>query len=136
MTAPVPRSPSTTMSMCETIGASARAIAIASSSVCARSMMVRTVVGSRDAVGARVRATAGGRTQVRVVRAGSSYLGQNDLRLHFGLEDAAAVDRLEVTWPSGRVETFTGIATNQIVTIQERRGVVGRVPFTRGRRAG
>ena len=68
---------------------------------------------------------------VRVVRAGSSYLGQNDLRLHFGLGDGAAADRLEVTWPSGRVETLTGIAKNQIVTVQEDRGVVGRVPFVR-----
>ena len=95
------------------------------------SLLVRVVARNRDAVGTRVRVTAGGRTQVRVVRAGSSYLGQNDLRLHFGLGDGAAADRLEVTWPSGRVETLTSIAKNQIVTVQEDRGVVGRVPFVR-----
>jgi hypothetical protein len=95
------------------------------------SLLVRAVARNRDAVGARVRVTAGGRTQVRVVRAGSSYLGQNDLRLHFGLGGAASADRLEVTWPSGRVETFTSVAANQIVTIQEDGGVVRRVPFAR-----
>jgi enediyne biosynthesis protein E4 len=87
--------------------------------------------GNHDAVGARVRVTAGGRTQVREMRAGSSYLGQNDLRLHFGLGDAATVDRVEVTWPSGRVEVLTNVRANHIVTIQEGRGVVRRVPFTR-----
>jgi enediyne biosynthesis protein E4 len=75
--------------------------------------------------------TAGGRTQIREVRAGSSYLGQNDLRVHFGLGHAAMVDRIEVTWPSERVEVVSTIAVNQIVTIQEGRGIVARVPFVR-----
>ena len=87
--------------------------------------------GTRDAIGARVRVTAGGRTQVRDVRAGSSYLSQNDLRLHFGLGEAASVDRVEVTWPSGRSEVVTGVSANQIVTIQEGRGIASRVPFVR-----
>jgi hypothetical protein len=103
------------------------------------SLMVRVLAGrstaptagSRDAIGARVRVTVGGRTQVRDVRAGSSYLAQNDLRLHFGLGDAALIDRVEVTWPSDRVETVTKVAANQIVTIQEGRGIVGRVPLVR-----
>jgi hypothetical protein len=94
-------------------------------------LLVRAVTRGRDAVGARVRMTAGGRTQLRVVRAGSSYLGQNDLRLHFGLGGAASADRLEVTWPSGRVETVTRVAANQIVTFHEGSGMTGRVPFVR-----
>ena len=65
------------------------------------------------------------------MRAGSSYLGQNDLRLHFGLGDAAAADRVEVEWLSGRVEVVSSVAANQIVTIQEGRGVVSRAPFVR-----
>jgi hypothetical protein len=110
-------------------------------SVHRNSLLVRALVGvtpstslrasPRDAVGARVRITAGGRTQVREVRAGSSYLGQSDLRLHFGLGDAAIVERVEVRWPSDRVEIVTSVAANQIVTIQEGRGIVGRVPFAR-----
>ena len=42
---------------------------------------------NRDGVGARLRLTAGSRTQIREVKAGSSYLGQNDARQHFGLGD-------------------------------------------------
>lgn len=94
-------------------------------------LLVRAVVGNRDAVGARVHVTAAGRTQVRVVRAGSSYLSQNDLRLHFGLGNARSADRLEVMWPSGRRDTFTGLAVNQIVTVREGAGVVDRIPFAR-----
>jgi hypothetical protein len=52
------------------------------------------------AVGAFVRLTAGGRTQVDEVRAGRGYQSAEDLRLHFGLGAASAVDRLEVRWPS------------------------------------
>jgi len=85
----------------------------------------------RAAIGARVRVTAGGQTQVRDVRAGSSYLGQNDLRVHFGLGHAAMADRVEVTWPSERVEVLSTVAVNQIVTIHEGRGIVSRVPFVR-----
>jgi hypothetical protein len=86
---------------------------------------------TRDAIGARVRVTAGGRTQVREVRAGSSYLAQNDLRVHVGLGDAAVVDRLEVTWPSGRVEVITSVRANHIITVHDGRGIVGHVPFVR-----
>jgi hypothetical protein len=84
---------------------------------------------NRDAIGARLRVTAGARTQIREIKAGSSYLGQNDLRVHFGLAEAARADRLEVRWPSGHVDVVRDIAANQIVTIREGDGVVRRVPF-------
>ena len=47
--------------------------------------------GNRGAVGARIRLTAGGVSQVREIKAGSSYLGQSDLRAHFGLGQATQV---------------------------------------------
>ena len=75
-----------------------------------------------DAVGARILVTTGKRTQRRDVKAGSSYLSQNDLRAHFGLGTAASADRLDVRWPSGQTETIYGVAVNQIVTIEEGKG--------------
>ena len=93
-------------------------------------LLVR-LVARASAVGARVRVVTGQRTQMRDVRAGSSYLGQNDQRLHFGLGAATAVDRIEVKWPSGHVEVLGGVAANQLVTIQEGRGLIRRVPFVR-----
>jgi hypothetical protein len=89
---------------------------------------------NREAIGARVRVTAASATgtattQRRDVVAGSSYLSQNDLRLHFGLGAATQADVLEVRWPSGAVETLRNVPADQIVTIRQGQGIVGRMPF-------
>ncbi|MFQ6042714.1 MAG: ASPIC/UnbV domain-containing protein, partial [Candidatus Poribacteria bacterium] len=67
---------------------------------------------------ARATVTAGDLRQIREVRSGSSFLSQNDLRLHFGLDkhEKAAV---EIRWPSGLVERFEDVAANQFLTITE-----------------
>ena len=77
---------------------------------------------NRSAIGARVRCVAGGMTHVQEVRGGGSYLSQNDLRVHFGLAAATSVDRLQVRWPSGLEEEWTGIAPDRIVTLTEGTG--------------
>jgi hypothetical protein len=94
-------------------------------------LRLRGAAPNTDAIGARVRLTSGSRTQLREVKAGSSYLSQNDLRAHFGLGASPRADRIDVTWPDGRRESVADVAANQIVTIQEGRGIVGRQPFTR-----
>jgi hypothetical protein len=86
---------------------------------------------NRSAIGARVRLTAGGMTQVREVKAGSSYLGQSDLRVHFGLGRATRIDRLEIRWPDGASEVVPNAPVNQIVTVVEGKGVTARTPLTR-----
>jgi len=102
----------------------------------ANSLLVRLVGtrSNRDAIGARLRVTAGGKTQMREVKAGSSYLGQHDLRVHFGLAQATTVDRLEIRWPNGQMETVPNIAVNQIVTITEGKGVTDRRQYAVGGR--
>ncbi|MBO0801302.1 MAG: ASPIC/UnbV domain-containing protein, partial [Blastocatellia bacterium] len=52
----------------------------------------------------------------------SSYVSQNDLRLHFGLGRAARVDRMTVRWPSGRVEEFPGAPADAILLLVEGSG--------------
>ena len=74
---------------------------------------------NRDAVGARVRLTAGGRTQIRDVRTSSGYLSQSDPRLHFGLGPHAVVDRIEISWPSGTVQNLRKIAADRLLSITE-----------------
>jgi enediyne biosynthesis protein E4 len=87
---------------------------------------------NRGAIGARVRATVGSATQLREVRAGSSYLAQHDLRVHIGLGRAAQIDRLEIRWPSASApEVLTRVAAGQIVTITEGKGITARTPFAR-----
>jgi hypothetical protein len=96
--------------------------------------IVLTLVGTksnRSAVGARVRITTGSVTQLREVKAGSSYLGQSELRVHAGLGRAARVDRVELRWPSGVTETIDNLPANMRVTITEGKGVTAQRPLAR-----
>lgn len=94
-------------------------------------LLVRTVgsESNRDGIGARVRAVIGERTLTREVRAGSSYLSQSDLRVHFGLGEAERVDRLEIRWPGGATDILNDIEANQILTIVEGSGLSDRRPL-------
>ena len=74
---------------------------------------------NRSGIGARVRLTAGGRTQSGEVRSGGSYLSQNDLRLHFGLGEARIVDRIEILWPGGKRQVLERQTANRILNIRE-----------------
>ena len=78
----------------------------------------------------RVTITAQGRTDMREVKSGSSYLGQNDLRLHFGVGEATRVERLDIRWPTGEMETIRDVAADQIVTVTEGKGITGRTAFS------
>jgi hypothetical protein len=90
------------------------------------------VKSNRSAIGARVKVVTGDHTQIDEVMSGASYLSQNDFRLHFGLGQAKQVDTLEVRWPSGLVERFQNAETNQLVYVQEGRGVVRREKSSTG----
>jgi hypothetical protein len=81
------------------------------------------------AVGARVVLSAGGTTQLREVGAGSSYLSQEPPgEVFFGLGEAASVDRLEVRWPSGLVESFQGLPIPSTIRLVEGRPRPERFP--------
>jgi hypothetical protein len=79
---------------------------------------------NRSAIGAKVVVKYGGRVQAQEVLAQSSYLSVNDRRLHFGLGTADVVD-VEVYWPSGTRQTFSKIAANRLVSIDEAAGITG-----------
>ncbi len=77
---------------------------------------------NRSAIGARVVVKTAELAQSGSVRGGGSYLSQNDFRLHFGLGTAAAADRIDVTWPSGRRQTLANVSANRVVRIVEPAG--------------
>jgi hypothetical protein len=89
-------------------------------------LLIRTIgsKSNRDGIGAQLRLTANGQTSIRQVSAGSSYLGQNDLRVHFGLGRATVAERLEIRWPSGLVDVLENVKANQILTVLEGKGIV------------
>jgi hypothetical protein len=78
---------------------------------------------NRDGIGAKVTVVAGARKFVQEVRSGSSYISNNDTRLHFGLGESEAVERFEVRWPNGNTEVFPGRGVNRFVTLTEGTGV-------------
>ena len=57
--------------------------------------------------------------QVDEVHSGSGYYSQNDLRLHFGLDQATTVDVVEVRWPSGRLDVFKNLEVNRLYVLRE-----------------
>ncbi|HLJ93097.1 MAG TPA: CRTAC1 family protein [Gemmataceae bacterium] len=79
----------------------------------------------RDAYGAEVMVSYGGRRQRRWVNPGYSYLCSNDPRVHFGLGSTAHIDAIEVLWPDGREETFPGRAADQVVVLRKGEGKIG-----------
>ena len=95
-------------------------------------LRVRTIGSrsNRSGIGAVVRVTSASGTQWQMVHSGSSYASQSELTLTFGLGDDPRVSRIDVGWPSGRAQTFTDLAVNQVVAIDEARGLLvsGRVP--------
>lgn len=78
---------------------------------------------NRDGIGARISLRAGDRVFVQEVRSGSSYISNNDMRVHFGLGRMATIDTVEVRWPSGLTEKFEGLAADKIHTLKEGAGV-------------
>jgi hypothetical protein len=74
---------------------------------------------NRSAIGALVRVITPDGEQRQEVRGGGSYFSQNDLRLHFGLGDAAMVQRVVVRWPNGDEETWTGLSGDRLQTLRE-----------------
>ncbi|MBI4161753.1 MAG: VCBS repeat-containing protein, partial [Acidobacteria bacterium] len=68
---------------------------------------------NRDAVGAQLTATSGPMTQYREVSAGGAFGVSNEPVVHFGLGTARRVDRLQILWPSGLDQTFTGVAADR-----------------------
>jgi len=75
---------------------------------------------NRDGIGSRVVVTdSNGRKQIFDVSTSSSYLSANDARIIVGLGEAAGVKSIEVSWPSGRMQTLTNPQLQQYVTIKE-----------------
>ena len=81
----------------------------------------RTGIGARLMVTAHVDGKAETKPMVQIdeVRSGGSYYSQNDLRVHFGLDQAKKVDQLEIRWPSGAVDILKDLDVNKLYVVQE-----------------
>jgi hypothetical protein len=78
---------------------------------------------NRDAIGARVRATAGPLVQIREIDGGNGYAGQSTKRVHFGIGKADNAS-VEIRWPAGLVEKLGHVPANTITRVIEGKGIV------------
>ncbi len=100
-------------------------------------LRVRTVGtrSSRDGLGAVVRVTSAGGKQWAMVRSGSSYCSQSQMAPTFGLGPDKVVQSLEIDWPSGVKQHFANVPVNQVVTVEEGKGLVAiPAPAAKGAR--
>ncbi len=82
---------------------------------------------NKMAIGARVTVTAGKLVQMDEVRAGTSYLSNNDPRLHFGLADETKMSEVKIDWPSGKSEILKDVPADFIYTVVEGGGIKDKV---------
>lgn len=90
------------------------------------------LVGStsnRSAIGARVTVHTAKAQQMAEVRAGGSYLSQNDTRLHFGLGSDTTMTKVEIRWPNGKTEELKDVAADAIYTVVEGSGITQTTPL-------
>jgi hypothetical protein len=92
------------------------------------SFQLQGVKSNRLALNARVKATSGDLVQLGEVISGGSYLSQSDLRIHFGLGTHDHLDKAEIIWPGGRVETLTNLAADRFYLVTEGQGVISSKP--------
>jgi len=84
---------------------------------------------NRDAIGAEVRIEAGGMSQSRVVKSGSSYLSQSELPVTFGLGRRDQIDRVTILWPSGRSEEYKNLGSGKAYECVEAKGIKALAGF-------
>jgi hypothetical protein len=93
------------------------------------------VHANRDGIGAVVTVkTSRGARMVQMVKSGSSYLSQSEIILTFGLgkPEPGKTVTVEIAWPGGKTESLTNVATNQLITVQEGKGIVAAKAITFG----
>ncbi len=79
----------------------------------------RGTESNRFGIGAKVRVTAGGRTQLREINPTGSYLSTSDVRLYVGLGSETAAAQLAIEWPSGKKQILKNVAANQTLLLEE-----------------
>ncbi|TAL71544.1 MAG: CRTAC1 family protein [Bacteroidetes bacterium] len=80
--------------------------------------------GPASAIGAKVIVSAGGKKQVLINQWATSYLSNNDPRLHIGLGQQKQVDQLEINWSNGTKEVYKNLASDRYITILEGKGII------------
>ena len=95
----------------------------------------RSGIGARLTCVTQVPGESKPHRQIDEVRSGGGYFSQNDLRVHFGLGKAEKVDSLEIRWPSGQVDTLKDVKANQVIYVEESKGITRTMQFDKNQKA-
>lgn len=82
-------------------------------------LKVQGAKSNRDGIGARIKLTAGGKTQYSYISTASGYASSSAGPTHFGLADAKLADEIEIRWPSGTTQVLKGVKLDQILQVTE-----------------
>ena len=84
-------------------------------------LMIKTIgtKSNRDGIGARITVTVGNQSFIDEVRSGSGYIGQDDMRVMFGLGKNKKVDTIHIRWPSGIEDVIRDVEANQLLIVTE-----------------
>jgi enediyne biosynthesis protein E4 len=90
-----------------------------------RSLRIKLIgtKSNRDGIGAVVKLSAGGETQTKMLRSGSSYLSASELVLTFGLGQRDKADAIEIHWPSGQLDRLSSVPAGATLTVTESKGI-------------
>jgi enediyne biosynthesis protein E4 len=81
---------------------------------------------NRDGIGASLKLTSEGFVQVEQAKGGMGYMSASDPRIHFGLGKRTKIDSLQITWPSGHVDSLENLPMDRIIAVKEGSGIVQR----------
>jgi hypothetical protein len=76
-------------------------------------------ISNRSAIGAQVRVFWNNQQQVQEVSGGSGFCAQNERRLHFGLGKSPRLEKVEIRWPSGKLQTLEAVEVGRIIKVKE-----------------
>ncbi|MGA9768232.1 MAG: CRTAC1 family protein [Blastocatellia bacterium] len=98
-------------------------------------LRIKTVgtVSNRDGIGAKITLKLSDKEKLwSTVKTGSSFCSQSELPVTFGLGKAEKVLSVEILWPSGRTDTLSDVSANQIIVVQEGKGMISSQPVAVG----
>lgn len=81
---------------------------------------------NRDGLGSSLKLQAEGWSAVEQAKGGMGYMSASDPRIHFGLGKRTKIDSLVITWPSGQIDRLNTVPIDQIIAVEEGKGIVPR----------
>lgn len=85
-------------------------------------LMLVGTESNRDGLGTKLKLISNGNTQFTQKRSSAGYISQNDPRIFFGIGNATVVDRIEISWPSGRTQVLEKLVPGKTIIVEEPAG--------------